>query len=202
VARRFPVGAAGEPDVVGVVRTGGEGLLPVDDVGVAVPDRAGPQRREVGAGRRLGVPDGEVELAGEDPREEEVLLCRGPERLQGRADGLQCHVRQRHVGARRLVDEDLLLDRAEPVAAVLGRPADAEPAVPAHPPHERAVDLAVPLGQQRGSLRRGQHGPEVLPQLGRESLLRWGKLEVHQTPISPSRCSTPPSSRTRSLVAE
>ena len=50
------------------------------------------------------------------------------------------------VGAGRLVDEDLLLDRPEPVAAELLGPADAELAVPAHPADHRAVGLAVPVG--------------------------------------------------------
>ena len=68
------IGAAGQPHVVGVVAAGGEDLLAVDDVLVALPHRAGAQRRQVGAGLGLGVADGELQLAGEDPRKEQLLL--------------------------------------------------------------------------------------------------------------------------------
>jgi hypothetical protein len=68
------VGAAGEPDVVGVVDQRRVDLLPVDDEVVAVADRPGRQRPEVGAGVRLGVADREEQLTGEDPGQEEVLL--------------------------------------------------------------------------------------------------------------------------------
>src|SRR6202035_2871474 len=67
-------GAAGQPDVVGGVRAGGEDLLPVDHVVVAVADGPGAQRGEVGARLGLGVADREVHLPGQDARQEEVLL--------------------------------------------------------------------------------------------------------------------------------
>jgi hypothetical protein len=152
VPGRVGVGAAGEPDVVGVVAAGGEDLLPVDDVAISVPYRPRPQRGQVGAGLRLGVPDREVQLACQDPRQEELLLLGGAMRLQRGADGLQGDRRQRHVGPDRLVGEDLLFHLAEPASSVLGRPAQPEPPVAAHPPHDRAVSRVVPVAEHRGAL--------------------------------------------------
>ena len=57
------VGSGGQPDVVGGGGEGGEDLLAVHDVLVAVPDRSGLERGQVGARAGLGVADGEVELA-------------------------------------------------------------------------------------------------------------------------------------------
>src|SRR6201991_2704013 len=49
VLHRFRIGATGQPDVVGVVTTGGEDLLPVDDVLATMADRGRAQRAQVGA---------------------------------------------------------------------------------------------------------------------------------------------------------
>ena len=142
---RVGVGADREPDVVGLVAAGGPQLLAVDDVVVAVPPGRGAQRREVGAGVRLGVADREVHVAGQDPLEEQVLLLLAAVPDQRRADGLQRDGGQVHVGVLRLVGEDRLLDLAEPVAAVLLGPADAHLAVLAHLPDHPLVDVAVPV---------------------------------------------------------
>lgn len=75
-------GAGGEPDVVGVVTAGGEDLLAVDHILVAVTDSGGAQRREIGAGFGLGVTDGEVDLTGEDRGQELLLLLVGAVHLQ------------------------------------------------------------------------------------------------------------------------
>ena len=152
VLRGFRIGAARQPDVVGVVAAGGEDLLPVDDVLVAVANRGGAQRRQVGARLRLGVADREVHLTGEDRGQELLLLRFAAVHLQGRADGLQRHRRQRHVGAVGLVDEDLLLDRAEAEAAELLGPADAELAV-----------LSPSAGSPRGRPCRAGRPPSPWP---------------------------------------
>ena len=68
------VGAGGQPDVVGVAGQRGVDLLPVDDVLVAVADGPGLQRGQVGARLGLGVADAEVDVAGQDLGQEEVLL--------------------------------------------------------------------------------------------------------------------------------
>ena len=60
--------------VVGVAGEARPDLLAVDHVLVAVAHGARRERREVGAGVRLGVADAEVDLAREDLRQEEALL--------------------------------------------------------------------------------------------------------------------------------
>ena len=99
--------------------------------------------------------------------------------LQGRADGLQRHRGQRHVGAGRLVREDLLLHLAEPAAAVPRRPAHPEPAVPAHPAHHVAVDGAVPLGEQLGALGLCHQAGEVAAQPVAQGALLRSQVDEH-----------------------
>ena len=53
---RIGIGAHRKPDIFGLVAAGGPQLLAIDDPVVAVADRAGAQRREIGAGLRLAVP--------------------------------------------------------------------------------------------------------------------------------------------------
>ena len=170
---RVRVGAHGEPEVVGLVAAGGPHLLPVDDVVVAVAPGGGAQRGEVGAGVGLAVADREVHVAREDPLQEQVLLLLGAVPDQRRPDGLQRHRRQVHVGALGLVGEDRLLDLAEPVAAVLLRPADAHPAVVAHLPDQSLVRRRR-AGREPSSVAvlvvAGQAG-EVVAQLGLERAL-------------------------------
>ena len=202
VLHGFRIGAAGQPDVVGVVGAGGEDLLAVDDVLVALADGGGAQRCQVGAGLRLGVADREVHLAGQDRRQELLLLRLAAVLLQRRSDGLQRHRGQRHVGAGRLVDEDLLFDRPEPVAAELLGPADAELAVLAHPADHRAVGLAVPVGLHLLGLFGRDQARKVLPQFGLQRSLLRGQVDEHCAPTRSRRCDGPPTSRVRSLTVE
>ena len=123
------VGAAGEPDVVGLVGAGGEDLAAVDDPLVAVEHRRRAQRGEVGARARLGVSDREVELAGEHPGQVLRLLLRRAEPHERRAHGGHRDERERRTAALDLVEHDVLLDRRPALAAVLLRPAEPEPAV-------------------------------------------------------------------------
>ena len=106
------VGAHREPDVVGVGREAREDLLAVDHVLVAVADGARLQRREVGAGVGLGVADREVDLAGEDLRDVELLLLLVPKRMIVGATELIVSIGTGAPGAHRLVEEHELLDRA------------------------------------------------------------------------------------------
>jgi hypothetical protein len=62
----------------------------------------------------------------------------------------------RDIRAGRLVDEDLLLDLAETLAAERYRPPDAQPAVATHAAHQPPVHLAVPVGQHGLPLTGGQ----------------------------------------------
>ncbi len=183
-----------EMPLVGVVAAGGEDLLPVHHVGIParrpIPGHAhrpGAQRREVGAGLRLGVPDGEVHLAGQDLRQEELLLRGGAILLQRWPHGLQGDPGQRHVGPGRFAGEDLLLDLAEAAAAVFGRPAHAQPAVAAHPAHHLAVHRAVPFGQHRVPLAGRDQPGEVGPQLVAQSLLLRGEVQEHGLTPRPCR---------------
>ncbi len=195
-------GAGGEPDVVGVVTAGGEDLLAVDHILVAVTDSGGAQRREVGAGFGLGVTDGEVDLTGEDRGQELLLLLVGAVHLQGRADGLQRDTGQRHVGADGLVGEDLLFDVAETVTAEFDGPADAQPAVLAHAADHVTVGGSVPLGpHDLGLVGRDQVG-EVAAQFVLQCTLVFGQFDEHRAPTRSSRYEAPPSSRAMSLAVD
>ena len=187
VLGRFRVGAAGQPDVVGVMATGGPDLLAVDDVLITVADRGGAQCRQVGAGLRFGVADGEVHLAGQDRRKELLLLQLGAVDLQRRTDGLQGDRGKRHFGARGLIDEDLLLDRAEAQASELLGPAHAELAVRAHPPDDRAVGLTVTVDLHLRCFFRRNQVLEILPELGLQLPLLGCQFDVHCAPTSSSR---------------
>src|SRR5882757_2100205 len=208
VLHGFRIGPARQPDEVGVMTTGGEDLLPVDDVLVAVTDRGGAQRRQIGACVGLRVADREVQLTGEDRGQELLLLQVAAELLQGRPDGLQGDGRQRHVGSLRLVDEDRLLDGAVPETAEFLGPADAELAVRAHPLDDRAIGLVVAIGLHRLGFFGTDQVRKVLPQFSWQLALLRGQFDVHyaptkvEAPRSVSRCDGPPSRRVRSLIVE
>ncbi len=89
--RAVVAGAHQREHAVGVVRMRGPDLGAVDDVVVAVAHRAGLQRREIGAGARLGIALAPVILAGENPRQIEVLLLRRAETDDDGADHLHAH---------------------------------------------------------------------------------------------------------------
>ncbi len=112
------VGAGGQPDVVGPPGQRGVDLLAVDDVLVAVADRTGLERGQVGTRLRFGVPDAEVDVAGQDLREEEVLLLLGPELHDGRPDRVDGQHGHRRTGPHGLVEEDVLLDGRAALAPV------------------------------------------------------------------------------------
>ena len=120
------VGARREPDVVGVRRAAGEHLLAVDDVVVAVAHGGGAQRRQIGARRRLGVADRELDVAVQDRGQELLLLLLGAAMRERRPDGVEGDERDRRVHPLRLVEEDELLERGKAPSAILFGPADAE----------------------------------------------------------------------------
>ena len=140
-------GADGEPAVVGVASQAGPHLLPGDHVTVAVADGFRAQRGEVGAGVGLGVPDAEVDLAPQDAWQVVVALLLAAEMHQRGCDRVDREHGHRGPGPHRLVEEDELLDRAPTLPAVLGGPANAEPAVGAHladhPAHDGPDAVAV-----------------------------------------------------------
>ena len=124
------VGADQQEDPVGVHRQRGPDLLAVDDVVVAVQHRLGPQRGEVGAGVGLGIALAPDMLAGQDLRQEALLLRLGAVLDQQRAEHDDAVV----VGAGDAValvflGEDDLLGRRQAEPAIFLRPARAEPAL-------------------------------------------------------------------------
>ncbi len=174
------VGPGGQPDVVGLVGAAGEDLVAVDDPLVTVEHGPGAQRGEVGARTRLGVADGEVDLAGQDAREEEALLLVGAEAHEHGTDGVEGHERERCPGPLHLGEEDELVGGGPALPAVLLRPADPEPAVLSHPAHQGAEDLApLLLAVQRPADVGRQHVGEVGPQLVPQGQLLRGLLEMH-----------------------
>ncbi len=150
VAGGVGIGPARQPDVVGVLDEAGPHLLAVDDVLVAVPHGAGPQAGQVRAGVGFGVPDREVQLTLEDLGQKLELLLVGPVLHERRADRVDGENRDRRAGDAGLVAEDQLVHHRAGLAAVLLRPADAEPAV------------RCPSGRRapcRGSRRRTRRHP-------------------------------------------
>ena len=128
------VGAGDEHAPLGVLGEGGPDLLAGDDPFVAVLDRARLQRGEVGARLRLGEALAPDLLAGEDRLQVALLLRVGAVGDHHRAAHRQAeHVgRARRFQARRLADEDRLLDHRRAAAAVLLRPGDPGPAGGVH----------------------------------------------------------------------
>ncbi len=184
------VGAGGQPDVVGPSGQRRVDLLAVDDVLVTVAHGPRLERGQVGARLGLGVTDAEVDVTGQDLREEEVLLLLRAELHDGRTDGVDGQHGHRRPGTHRLVEEDVLLDGRAALAAVLGRPPDAQPAVLGHLlDHASHVGPdAVTFGQLRLDLGGEQVGV-VLTQPVPERLLFVGVADLHGSlPIGACTC--------------
>ena len=145
VLRRVRVGAGDEHAPLGLVRVGGPHLLAGHDPLVAVPDRAGLERGEVGA--RLGLREALAPdlVGGQDRRQVALLLLVGAVGDDGRA----AHGQAEHVGhrgrarARQLLVEDRLLDLRGAGAAVLGRPVQARPAAVVQRPLPGLAELEL-----------------------------------------------------------
>src|SRR5213079_3661287 len=134
------------------------------------------------AGLGLRVADGEVDLTGEDPGQEERLLLVAAEPHDRGADRVERHERERRPGPLHLVEEDELVGRRPPLTSVFLGPADPEPSVrpdlPDDVPEERAPLARLPqFGPDLGC----QQLREVLTQLVAQRLLLGGVLEEHRT---------------------
>ena len=182
--RRVGVGAHEELAEVGDLTERAPDLLAVEHVVVAVAGGAGAQRREVGAGSRLGEALAPHLVAPEDAGQVGGLLLRcalGDQRRARvqRADEVDPDVRR--PCPRRLLEEDELLGRRRAPAAVLTRPRQArvagveEPALPVGVP-DPALGPRVPRRLRRD---RGQRRDQPLTELGAELLLRLGVPELH-----------------------
>jgi hypothetical protein len=89
----------------------------------------------------LGVADGEVDVAGQDGREEEGLLVVVAVAHDGRSHRVHRHEREGGAGPTGLVEEDELVGGGATLAAVFLGPPDPEPSVLA----DAADDLAPQL---------------------------------------------------------
>ena len=122
--------AGEEEDVVGDVGVRREHLLPVDDPPVAVPASAGAHAGDVGPDLRLGHPEGDGDLAPQEPGQDLGLELVGADRADdaghhlGRADG-----DDRRLGLRQLVVDDVDLEGVERWRSVLPVPGRHRPTV-------------------------------------------------------------------------
>ena len=182
VALRAGLGAGDDEDPLGEVRVGRPHLLAIDHPlrPVVGEPGAGLDVGEVGAGVRLGVALRPELLDVADRLEEAGALRVGAEGDEGRAEQLLPEVVDRRggVGAGVLLVEDHLLPQAQPAAAVLGRPADAGPALASQEavPLEALVErLVVAPGAAEATQRLPLAGQVVLEEgahVGAERLVR------------------------------
>ncbi len=178
------IGADEQLAIVGHVGACAPDLLAVDDVLVAVPHRAGAQRREVRAGLGFREALAPHVLAPQDAREVERALFVGSFRDEGRARVHHAHevdADVRGVGPRVLLQvHELLAHRKAPASERL-RPVQARVA--------RLRELALPrgvVGAARGPVARrwrrtvpGNLDCEPGPQLRAEPFVVVGVGQVH-----------------------
>ncbi len=173
---RGRVGACGEPHVVAPICRGPD-LLAVDHPAVAVADRPGAERREVGARTGLAVPHAVDDLAVGDLRQAALLLLqRAVDHPRSRLD--------RRSGARRVGAGQFLHQRQQFVRrafepAELLRPGQRQPAGRAQSAGEAVIVLAMGSGfgfVGGPSLRRPVLG-EPLPDLAAEGVAFRAEIE-------------------------
>ncbi|MNZ73831.1 hypothetical protein D3C78_922590 [compost metagenome] len=179
VARALRVGARGQPDVVGRLGAGGPQLVAVDHEVVAFRARGGLQHRQVGAGVRFGIADGEDDLAGGDAGQELLLLQRAAVLHQRRTDRADGDERQRRAGDVGFLEEDQLLGGGVALAAVRLRPAHCQPAIAAHLADGLAIQVAAFLAAQLAAQLRGHQVLEVVPHLQAQGVLLGGQIDEH-----------------------
>ena len=192
MALRAGLGAGDHEAPVGLVGQRGPHLLPVDDPVVVLEPGLGRDGRQVRPGAGLGVALAPELLHRHDPRQEALLLLRGPEGDQRRAEQLlaeMVHAR-RSVGPRVLLVEDHLLEQRQAAAAVLLGPADAGPAVlreVAVPLDPLVVGLVLPARTALPA-QLGEVAAEVLLQpgtdLGAERLVLLAVGQVHADTVA------------------
>src|SRR6202021_4227755 len=136
---------------VGVLAHCVPSLLPIDYIVIALAHRAGPQRSEVGAGARLGISLAPPILAGDDSRQEVLLLRGARERHQHRRQHPhRKRILRRRADVRPFLLENMLLDDVPAGAAEALRPHCGAPATPMQNPlPARHVILSQALAQAR-----------------------------------------------------
>ena len=150
---RFWVGAGHKVEVGCGVRAGGVDLLAVDHPLVAVFHRAALQRGKVRAAARLGEAEGQRELAADELGDVVVfLLVRAGRQDRRRAAASAANA---DANAGELLLHDVLAHAVAVLAAVLLRPAYAEPAP--------LADLAEQVGHQRAAPAPSARVTSALP---------------------------------------
>ena len=186
LARR--IGAHQAEDPVGVLGVRGPGLLAVhDEVALAVVLGAELERGQIAAGVGLGVALAPDLFAGEDLRQEALLLGVGAELDEERADHEEAE-RARACGAPASSSSSVRMKRyvdVEPGPAVLDRPVRRDPALAGQdlvPLHDLVVlEVAVDfrLRAELGGHRRFDPGAHFVS----ERALLSGERQVHRSSL-------------------
>src|SRR5580658_8527711 len=190
------------------MRVGGPDLLAVDDEIVAVLDRAGLQRSDVGTGVGLGVALAPDLVGRENLRHVALFLLLGApldERWPDQHRAELVDQRGRVCAAHLLAIDELLGERGA-AAAVLFGPADADPSAAVHlfVPRDAALPVARalvgkgPLGVFP-TFAAGQIGVEPAPQLRTKSLVLCAELEIHGSSLSDTEKSSHRFNRRRKM---
>jgi hypothetical protein len=124
------IGADQTKDPVGVLRQRCPGLVPIDNVVIAVTHRLGANGGKIGAGARLRIALAPPVLAGEDTRQESLLLRVVAEGVDDGADHGDAERQWRHRACARhlLLEDEATGDRPAGPAVVL-RPERRDPAL-------------------------------------------------------------------------
>ncbi len=153
------VGPGQQEDVVGSARLGGPHLLAVDDPLIAV--QLGLRREAGQIGSRVGFaePLAPGDRAVEDARDELLLLFLGPPLQKGGADQRVAEEvgPQRRPGPGELLVQHDLLEEGQPLAAVFGGPAGADP--------PSGEEFRRPFLVEGGALGRRHREPRTAPAL-------------------------------------
>ena len=172
---RLAAGAHQAEDPVGVLPQRVPGLLSVDDVMIALAHGAGPQRSKIGAGARLGIALAPPVFAGNDPRQEVILLRGVGECHQHRGNHSQR--KGKFCGgapaAARFLLENVLLDDAPAGAAEALRPHPGAPTAAVQnllPAHQIVFAYALCRDASCREFRREARPPKR-PALQRETTL-------------------------------
>ena len=178
------IGTGRQPDIVRIARQTGKDLLTVDHKVVAIGVGPGLQGGEVGPRVGFRISDAKMEFAIEDLGQEEIFLFlgsfpvdRGPHRIDGEH-------RNGRTGPHGLVKEDELFDRRATLSTVLGWPANPEPTIRSHLPHDCAHCFANAMTFSQGDANvRSQELVIVGAQLHAQRLLFFVVTDVHRNPL-------------------
>ena len=183
VALRLGVGPRHQVDVRRSVSAGRVHLLAVDDVFIPVTDRAALQAGQVGATLRLRKAEAERNLAADQPLDIRILLLLGASRQNHRRAATGAA--HGYADARELLLDDVLVNSAAALAAVLDRPANREPPVIADLlvellPFRPAAPLVIQAAHHFGSDLAG----DKILDLSSERFLSFGVSKFHCLPPS------------------